>query len=77
MGLGILGVICTGTLNMGGALKEITGIQSREMAWSAILGFVTICFITSSISGIHKGIKLLSNINVVVYIVLLIIIFIL
>lgn len=71
MGLGILGVICTGTLNMGGALKEITGIQSKDTAWLIILTVLTICFITSSVSGIHKGIKLLSNMNVVVYIVLL------
>lgn len=77
MGLGILGVICTGTLNMGGALKEITGIQSKAAAWLIILGFVTVCFIVSSISGIHKGIKLLSNLNVAVYIVLLALIFIL
>lgn len=77
MGLGILGVICTGTLNMGGALKEITGIQSKATAWLIILAFVTVCFIISSISGIHKGIKLLSNINVVVYIILLGIIFVL
>lgn len=77
MGLGILGVICTGTLNMGGALKEITGIQSKAAAWLIILGFVTVCFIASSISGIHKGIKLLSNMNVVVYIALLVIMFVL
>ena len=76
MGLGILGVICTGTLNMGGALKEITGIQSKATAWLIILVVVTTCFIISSISGIHKGIKLLSNMNVVVYIMLLIIVFI-
>ncbi len=76
MGLGILGVICTGTLNMGGALKEITGIQSKATAWLIILVVVTTCFIISSISGIHKGIKLLSNMNVVVYIILLIIVFI-
>lgn len=43
MGLGILGVICTGTLNMGGALKEITGIQSKDTAWLIILTVLTIC----------------------------------
>ena len=56
---------------MGGALKEITGIQSKDTAWLIILMVLTVCFITSSVSGIHKGIKLLSNMNVVVYIVLL------
>lgn len=61
MGLGILGVICTGTLNMGGALKEITGIQSKATAWLIILVVVTTCFIISSISGIHKGIMLLTS----------------
>ena len=77
MGLGILGVICTGTLNMGGALKELTGIQSKSYAWFIIISITTTCFIISSISGIHKGIKLLSNINVVIYFLLLIIIFVL
>lgn len=77
MGLGILGVICTGTLNMGGALKELTGIQSQSKAWFIIIAVTTTCFIISSVSGIHKGIKLLSNINVVIYFILLIVLFIL
>lgn len=77
MGLGIMGTLCTGTLNMGGALREMTGIQSKSMAWLIILAVSTFCFIVSAVSGIHKGIKVLSNINVVVYFVLLIIMFIL
>lgn len=51
MGLGILGVICTGTLNMGGALKELTGIQSQSKAWFIIIAVTTTCFIISSVSG--------------------------
>lgn len=42
-----------------------------------ILVFITTCFIASSVSGIHKGIKFLSNLNVVVYIILLAVMFIL
>lgn len=61
---------------MGGALKEITGLQNKSTAWLIILVCITACFIASSVSGIHKGIKLLSNINVVVYFVLLILMFI-
>lgn len=77
MGLGIMGTLCTGTLNMGGALKVITGIQSKSSAWLIILVGVTICFIMSSISGIQKGIKVLSNINIAVYFILLAIVLIL
>ena len=77
MGLGILGVICTGTLNMGGALQALSGIQSKTAAWIMILIFITVCFIISSISGIHKGIKLLSNMNVVIYLILLAVLFLL
>lgn len=77
MGLGILGVICTGTLNMGEALRVLTGIQSKSIAWLIILITITTCFIISSISGIQKGIKLLSNINVAIYIILLVVLFIL
>ncbi len=77
MGLGILGVICTGTLNMGGALKALTGIESKGFLWLIILGAVTVSFIISSISGIQRGIKLLSNLNVIIYFIILGAIFIL
>lgn len=77
MGLGILGVMCTGTLNMGGAIKALTGMESSTMAWGIILGVTTVCFIISSISGIQKGIKLLSNLNVAIYVSLLVILLIL
>ncbi len=77
MGLGVLGVICTGTINMGGALQEITGIQDRNLLWIIILVVITICFILSSISGIQKGIKLISNINVYIYLLILVVLFVL
>lgn len=77
MELGILGVICTGTLNMGGALQELSKMESKSTAWLIILAIVTVCFIISSVSGIQKGIKLLSNINVVIYLVILAVLFIL
>lgn len=76
MGLGILGVICTGTLNMGGALQELSGMESKSSAWLIILAILTVCFIISSISGIQRGIKLLSNVNVIIYLVILAILFI-
>lgn len=75
MGLGILGVICTGTLNMGGALQAITGMASKNLAWLLILVLVTVSFIISSVSGIQKGIKFLSNLNVYVYLIILAILF--
>ena len=76
MGLGILGTMCTGVLNMGGALNELVGI-SGSTAWAIILVSVTVCFIISSISGIQRGIKWLSNINVAIYFVLLFLMFVL
>ena len=77
MGLGILGVICTGTLNMGGAISALTGTESKAVTWFIIIASVTVCFIISSISGIQKGIKLLSNINVAIYFIILIVLFLL
>lgn len=77
MGLGILAVICTGTMNMGGAIQALTGMQDAETTWMITLVVVTICFIISSVSGIQKGIKLLSNVNVTIYFTLLILIIIL
>lgn len=75
MGLGVLAVICTGTLNMGGAIKALTGMESDSTAWLIILVLVTICFIISSVSGIQKGIKILSNVNVALYFILLVVLF--
>lgn len=75
MGLGILGVLCTGTINMGGAIKALTNIESSK-TWIFILFIITIIYIFSSISGIQKGIKTLSNINIFVYILILSILFI-
>ncbi len=77
MGLGILGVVATGTLNMSGALNALIGLENENLAWIVILVFITVCFIISSISGIQKGIKLLSNINVYIYLIILVVLFIL
>ncbi|ONI47534.1 hypothetical protein AN644_04830 [Candidatus Epulonipiscium fishelsonii] len=75
MSLGILGSLGAGTLNMGGALQSLFKIESPEKTWFLILTVVTICFVLSSISGIQKGIKFLSNMNVCIYFIILFILF--
>lgn len=77
MGLGILGVLATGTLNMGAAIQTLTGMESKYFAWFIILLITTIAFTLSSISGIQKGIKILSKYNVIIYFILLGVIFLL
>ncbi len=72
IGLGIAAVMCTGTLNMSGAIRALFGIEPGPLVWFAILAVATITFICSSISGLQKGIRFFSNLNVRVYMVIMI-----
>ncbi len=71
IGLGIAAVMCTGTLNMSGAVRALFGIEPSPMVWFAILAVATITFVCSSISGLYKGIRFFSNLNIRVYLVLI------
>ena len=72
---GMASTFATGTLNMAGASESIFGVSAISFGtWTAILSLAIIIFLISSASGLKKGIKILSNINMQVYWVLLAII---
>lgn len=72
IGLGIAAVMCTGTLNMSGAVRALFGIEPSPLVWFAILTVATITFICSSVSGLQRGIKFFSDLNVRVYVILIV-----
>lgn len=57
----------TSTLNIGGALNSITGIQSTPSLWLIISITLASIFIFSASTGVMKGIKILSSLNMKVY----------
>ncbi|MDO5432946.1 MAG: BCCT family transporter [Eubacterium sp.] len=60
-----------GTLSINSGLSRLFGLSSNPAVWLAIIVFVGGISIISAISGIKKGITLLSNINVGIYIFIL------
>ncbi|MCY6354221.1 BCCT family transporter [Clostridium sp. ZS2-4] len=61
----------TGVMNMGGGLNALFGIINTKSLWVIITIFATIAFIISSGTGLMKGIRILSDINVYLYYVII------
>jgi choline-glycine betaine transporter len=73
---GMAASLGTGTLTIAGGVDNLTGIKSGPVMWGIIIILIVTTFIISSVSGIMKGIRILSNINAKVYMVLLAFLFI-
>lgn len=80
-GIDVLAIIATafgvatslglGTLQINGGLAHIFGIPNNITAQLMIIGIVTILYMISATTGLDRGIKTLSNINLTVAIALL------
>ena len=72
---GMASSFATGTLNMAGASEYIFGFDAAStITWSVILVTAMIIFLISSASGLNKGIRVLSDLNMYVYWIILAII---
>ncbi len=69
---GMAASLGTGTLTIGGGIERVFGIKSAPLSWGVIITVIVITFVISSISGVMKGIRILSDINAKVYMVLLV-----
>lgn len=70
--LGMAASLGTGTLTMAGGVQNVFGIQSGPVSWGVIIFAIVTTFIISSVSGVMKGIRMLSSLNGQIYIFLLI-----
>jgi choline-glycine betaine transporter len=61
----------TAVMNMGGGLNALFGIDNSKTVWVVITIVGTIAFIISSGTGLMKGIRILSDINVYLYYVII------
>ncbi len=77
---GVIGGVTTATglgiLQLAGGLNSIFGIPDNNMTYIIIALFWAALFTASAVSGIDKGIKLLSNINIPLCIAICVIVFI-
>jgi choline/carnitine/betaine transport len=64
-----------GAAQMNGGLTEVFGVANSTGVKVAIIAVLTVCFIVSAISGIERGIKWLSNTNMVLALILLFFLF--
>ncbi|WP_158232525.1 BCCT family transporter [Sporosarcina sp. P13] len=64
-----------GTLQMGAGLEHVFNIPNTMTTQFIIIGVISLIYITAAISGIEKGIKLVSNLNIALAIFLLAFVF--
>ncbi len=66
-----------GAMQIGAGLESLLGIPSGEGIWVTIVAVVTATAVLSTITGIDRGIKWLSRINIIVAAFLMVLVFIL
>lgn len=68
---GISSSFGTAVMNMGGGLNALFGMDNNKTLWIMITIIGTIAFIISSGTGLMKGIRVLSDVNVYLYYVII------
>ena len=72
---GLAGSLAMGTLMVRSGMHSVFGTDNTSNMMSfAILGVMTVCFLLSACTGVDKGIKILSNINMIVAIIILLVV---
>ncbi len=67
---GMAASLGTGTLTIAGGIQNVFGIKSNPTLWAVVIAVIVITFVTSSVSGIMNGIRILSDINAKAYMIL-------
>ncbi|MDQ0243709.1 choline-glycine betaine transporter [Bacillus fengqiuensis] len=75
LALGMAAAMGTSIINLAGGINYLSGIASSPALWAVIAAVVMITFIISASSGLMKGIRILSDINMKVYIAIILFIF--
>ncbi|MEH0022645.1 MAG: BCCT family transporter [Desulfobacter sp.] len=67
---GVVTGLGTGAMQMTGGLSYLFGFANSTGAVAGVITFITVCFVISAITGIGRGIKYLSNLNIVLMVIL-------
>jgi glycine betaine transporter len=71
---GLAGSLAMGVLQVRAGVTEVFAIAPTTGLSMLVLGVLTVCFMLSASSGLSKGIQLLSNINMVLVILLMVVV---
>jgi glycine betaine transporter len=63
--IGVATSLGFGAMQINGGLNYLFGIPNNSTVQLIIIGITTVCFIASSLSGISRGVRWLSNANVI------------
>ncbi|MCA9780937.1 MAG: BCCT family transporter [Candidatus Eremiobacteraeota bacterium] len=73
---GLAASLAMGTFQMASGLEKTFGLAANQpMGYAAILAVITVCFVASATTGLKKGIKILSNLNMLTCVSLLAFVF--
>ena len=75
--IGVSTVLGVTTLQLAGGLNTVWGAPNNLTSQIIILSIVTVLFIASAYSGLNRGVKLLSNLNMIIAFSLMLLLFIL
>lgn len=73
--IGVATSLGTGAMQINGGLNQLAGVPERFSVQLIIIVVATVLFVSSSLSGLDKGVKRLSNINMVIACILMLVIF--
>lgn len=64
---GMASSLGTGALVLSSGIAKVTGWANNTMLLGLVIALIVICFVASSVSGLHKGIARLSSINTCIF----------
>ena len=71
---GLAGSLAMGTLMVRSGMNAVFGTENNVTMSMIIIAVMTVCFLLSACTGVDKGIKILSNINMIVAILILLVV---
>ncbi len=71
---GLAGSLAMGTLMVRSGMNSVFGTENSVTMSMIIIAVMTVCFLLSACTGVDKGIKILSNINMIVAILILLVV---
>jgi glycine betaine transporter len=71
---GLAGSLAMGTLMVRSGMAAVFGTEQDVTMSMIIIAVMTVCFLLSACTGVDKGIKILSNINMIVAILILLVV---
>lgn len=73
--MGVATSIGLGVLQMSGGLEQVSGVRNNIMIQLLMLFIIFVCYMISTMTGLDKGIRILSNFNLIIAIAFLLFVF--